>query len=208
MKKKIPRGLYAVTDPLLLPDERLVSGVAAAIQGGAVMVQYRDKGSDRDRRLWEVQDLLTLCRPLSVPLIINDDVELAREADADGVHLGQGDMAIGAARALLGDAAIIGITCHNSLDLARDAEAAGADYVAFGSFFPSPTKPDAVRADIDLLRRARREIALPIAVIGGITADNGTALIEAGADLLAVINDLFGHRDVAAAARCLASLFR
>lgn len=205
--KNIPHGLYVLTDSTLIPDERLVPAVAAAIAGGAVMVQYRDKSGDADKRKWEAQDLLNLCRPLGVPLIINDDVALARQVGADGVHLGRDDGDIAAARAALGADAIIGVSCYNELDRAVAAAAAGADYVAFGSFFPSTVKPGAVRATPDLLRQARRVLNVPAVAIGGISADNGALLVEAGADLLAVISDVFGQSDIRAAAARIANLF-
>jgi len=170
------------------------------------MVQYRDKSDDAGRRLWEAQDLLTLCRPLGVPLIINDDVELARAVGAGGVHLGVGDGDIAAARAALGPHAIIGATCHADLALARAAVAAGADYVAFGRFFPSTTKPDAPPADLALLRAARAELTVPIAAIGGLTPENSGVLVAAGADLLAVVHGVFGRDDIRAAAQAYARL--
>lgn len=207
MHRPLPRGLYAITDSALIPGERLVPAVAAAIQGGAVMVQYRDKGEDRARRLWEAQDLANLCRPLGVPLIINDDVELARAVAADGVHLGRDDADILSARDALGPDAIIGLSCYNQLERALAAEQAGADYVAFGSFFPSPTKPQALKAEAELLHAAKARIGLPVVAIGGITADNGAQLVAAGADLLAVISELFGAEDIRAAAEKISRLF-
>jgi thiamine-phosphate pyrophosphorylase len=205
--KSIPRGLYAITDAELIPADKMVQAVARAIQGGAAMIQYRDKADGPERRRFEAQDLVTLCRPLGTPLIINDDVELAAEVGADGVHLGRDDGAVGRARALLGEGPIIGVSCYNELERAREAVADGADYVAFGSFFPSTTKPDAVRADTALLQAARAELSVPIVAIGGITPENGAALVEAGADLLAVITGVFGQEDVESAARAYSRLF-
>jgi len=202
----LPRGLYAVTDSTLSGTD-LVQHVAQAIQGGAVMIQYRDKGTDAGRRLWEANDLQMLCQSLRVPLIINDDIELALQCHAAGVHLGKDDADIGPARAALGEQAIIGVSCYAALQPARAAQAAGADYVAFGSFFVSPTKPAAERADLELLRAARAELQVPIAAIGGITPENGRALIDAGADLLAVISGVFGATDITAAAQAYAVLF-
>lgn len=204
----LPRGLYILTDSSLIPAEQLIPAVAAAIQGGAVMVQYRNKSSDHDKRRWEAQDLHNLCRPLGVPLIINDDVALAREIGADGVHLGRDDADIAAARAALGPTAIIGVSCYNELPRAIAAEAAGADYVAFGSFFPSSVKPEAVRASLDLLRQAKQQLTLPLVAIGGINADNGGLLVTAGADLLAVITEVFAAADICTASQRLAALFR
>jgi thiamine-phosphate pyrophosphorylase len=200
-------GLYAIADTSLIPSDQLVARVAHAIAGGARLIQYRDKSGDAGRRLWEAQDLVSLCRPLQVPLIINDDVELARQCGADGVHLGRDDVDVATARERLGAGAIIGVSCYNRLDLALAAQEAGADYVAFGSFFASPTKPDAVRADTGLLQRARAELRLPICAIGGITADNGARLVESGADMLAVISGVFAKPDIQAAAARYAALF-
>ena len=204
---RLPRGLYAITDTALIGGERMVSAVAAAITGGAVMVQYRDKGGVPARRLREAQALLDLCRERHVPLIINDDMDLAAAVGADGVHLGRDDICLTQARERLGDTALIGISCYNRLDLACAAEAAGADYVAFGSFFSSSTKLDAVRADVALLHTAKQHLTVPVVAIGGITADNGAALVASGADMLAVISDLFAVADIRAAAEALSKLF-
>lgn len=203
----LPRGLYAITDSKLLSPEQMIEAVALAIQGGAVMIQYRDKGDDEMRRQWEAADLSNLCRPLGVPLIINDDVDLAVDIMAKGVHLGKDDADIAAAREKLPPQGIIGVSCYNDLECAIEAEKAGADYVAFGSFYPSPTKPDAVKADVDLIRQAKEKLNIPVVAIGGITADNGAPLVEAGADMLAVITDVFGQADILGAAERISKLF-
>lgn len=203
----LPHGLYVLTDGTLIPDEKLVPAVAAAIAGGAVMVQYRDKSTDANKRRWEAQYLVNLCRPLGVPLIINDDVALAAAVGAAGVHLGRDDGDIASARAALGPGAIIGVSCYNELERAVAAEAAGADYVAFGSFFGSSIKPNAVHANPALLAEAKQRLQIPVVAIGGISADNGALLVAAGADLLAVISDVFGQPDIRAAARRIAGLF-
>ena len=200
------RGLYVITRHETRP-ERLIPDVAAAIQGGARLVQYRDKSGDTDKRAWEAQDLLTLCRPLGVPLLINDDTELARRIGADGVHLGIGDGGIAQARRRLGPRAIIGATCHDSLERALQAQGDGASYVAFGRFFPSSSKPQASPASPALLTEARSRLRLPVVAIGGITPDNGARLVDAGADMLAVIGSVFDQPDITAAARCLARLY-
>jgi thiamine-phosphate pyrophosphorylase len=207
MAAVVPRGLYALTDAGLIGEDRLIPAVAAAIDGGAVMLQYRDKSGDAGKRLWEAQDLAHLCRALRVPLIINDDVELALAVGAAGVHLGRDDGDVGQARAALGTDAIIGVSCYDRLELALAAQQAGADYIAFGAFFSSSVKPDAVRATPELLRQARARLRVPVVAIGGITADNGALLVEAGADLLAVISDVFGHSDIRAAAQRISALF-
>ncbi len=201
------RGLYAITDPELIAEQDWVSQVEAAIAGGVSLIQYRDKDAGAAQRMRRARALLACCRAHQVPLLINDDVALAAAVGADGVHLGRDDAALSAARQQLGPRAIIGVSCYNQLPRALAAAAAGADYVAFGRFFPSRTKPLAVQAEVDLLRRARQNLNIPVAAIGGITADNGAALIAAGADLLAVIHGLFGQPDVAATARRITGLF-
>ena len=203
----LPRGLYAITDSKLLSPEQLVEAVALAIQGGAQMIQYRNKGAEAMQRQWEASDLNNMCRALGIPLIINDDVELAAQVMAAGVHLGKDDADVAAARAKLGPQAIIGVSCYNNIDLAIAAEQAGADYVAFGSFFPSRVKPDAVKAEVALLHEAKQRLSVPLVAIGGITADNGRQLIGAGADMLAVITEVFGQADIRGAAQRFATLF-
>lgn len=201
------RGLYAITDAQLLPGERLFEAVEAAILGGAVLVQYRDKQGTTEERLSRAQRLQAICQRLGCPLLINDDLELALQVGAAGVHLGRTDGSLLEARRRLGPDAIIGATCHASLEFAREAQAQEASYVAFGSFFPSPTKPSAQPAPLDLLTEARRTLDLPIVAIGGITLDNAASVIAAGADLLAVINGLFDCADVRQRAAQFASLF-
>ncbi len=175
--------------------------------GGARMIQYRSKSGDTRLRRQQAGRLLELCRARGALLIVNDDVGLAQELGADGVHLGREDTPPAAARAALGDGALIGVSCYDSLARAREAQGEGADYVAFGSFFPSPVKPNAVRAPIELLRAARAALDLPVVAIGGITAENGRALVEAGADALAVISALFQMSDSFSAAQALMALF-
>ena len=194
-------GLYAITDSRLIPAGKLVEQVEQAIAGGACLVQYRDKQHSGAERKREAALLVQLCEQQGVPLIINDDVELAREAGAAGVHLGRDDASISHARQRLGTEAIVGVSCYNRLDHALEAARAGASYVAFGRFFPSHSKPDAVQADTALLQQARAQLELPIAAIGGITPGNGRQLVEAGANLLAVIHGVFGQVDVREAAR-------
>ncbi|MCG6966908.1 MAG: thiamine phosphate synthase [Chromatiaceae bacterium] len=201
------RGLYLITDDRRSGPDALLAAVAAALRGGARVVQYRDKGTDTARRLAEAQALAGLCRAHQVPLLINDDVELAISVGADGVHLGRDDADLPSARARLPAGSLIGVSCYNRLELARDAASRGADYIAFGSFFPSPTKPQAVRADPGLLRHARRELRLPTVAIGGISPENGAALVRAGADMLAVISAVFAAPDVTAAAQAFARCF-
>ena len=197
------RGLYAITDG---PRAGLVDAAAAALDGGAVLLQYRDKTRDDARRLVEAQALARLCTARGAGFIVNDDVALAARVGADGVHLGEDDENLAAARAQLGPGAIIGVSCYDAIERARALVAAGADYVAFGAFFPSPTKPDARRATPALLREAAA-LGVPRVAIGGITPDNARPLIEAGADFLAVISAVFGAPDVRAAASRFQTLF-
>lgn len=201
------RGLYAITDAVLLPDDRLIGAVERALLGGARLIQYRDKSHDAARRLTQAQALDELCQRYKVPLIINDDAELAAQVGAAGVHIGQDDPDLATARVRLGPKAIIGVSCYNRLDLALAAERAGADYVAFGAFFPSPTKPHEIRPPIALLREARAVLTVPIVAIGGITPDNAPLLLDAGADALAVVSAVFAQPDIQAAARRFAILF-
>lgn len=200
-------GLYAITDAALTPGGALPPAIAAACRGGARVIQYRDKSTDARRRAEEAAALVALCAHHGALLIVNDDVELAAAVGAAGVHLGRNDPDLPAARRRLGGAAIIGVSCYNQLARAEAAAAAGADYAAFGRFFPSRTKPDAVAAAPELLAAARRGIDLPLVAIGGITPDNGAQLIAAGADMLAAIHAVFGQPDVEAAARRFALLF-
>ncbi|WP_145190551.1 thiamine phosphate synthase [Pseudomonas sp. URMO17WK12:I11] len=202
------RGLYAITDSQLLAG-RFLSHVEAALEGGVCLLQYRDKGDDAARRLREAEALLKLCEQYGTGLIINDDAELAARLGV-GVHLGQTDGPLTPARTLLGRQAVIGSTCHASLELAAQAAGEGASYVAFGRFFNSVTKPGAPAASVDLLEQARAQVKLPIAVIGGITLDNAAPLIAHGADLLAVIHGLFGAdsaQEVTRRARAFNALF-
>lgn len=195
-------SLYAITDSQLLPGDKLFTAVAAALKGGCKLVQYRDKSNDRTRRLSEAKTLVSLCMQYQAQLIINDDVALAKEAGAQGVHLGQGDTNPVAARIILGSNAIIGVTCHDSLALAQQAIKDSANYIAFGRFFPSTTKPDAHPAPMSLISAARKQFPdIPIVAIGGITLGNGKQLFDAGADMLAVCQGLFAAEDIAAQAR-------
>jgi thiamine-phosphate pyrophosphorylase len=198
------RGLYAITDG---PRADLVDACAAAIEGGAAILQYRDKTSDRARRRDEASALAALCARQRVPLIVNDDVELAAGIGAAGVHLGEDDADIAAARYRLGNSAIIGVSCYASLERARKLAAVGADYLAFGAFYPSATKPHNRRAEADLLRDAKA-LGKPLVAIGGITPDNAALLIAAGADFVAAISGVFGQPDIADAARRYASQFQ
>ena len=201
------RGLYAITAAADTDPHRLAARAGAAIDGGAAMIQYRAKDRGDDERHTAATLLLDLCRARRVPLIVNDDPALAADVGADGVHVGRDDRDVRSARRIVGDRCIVGVSCYDRLDLALAAAGEGASYVAFGSFFASPTKPHAVPAPIRLLSDAREKIGLPIVAIGGITARNGAALIDAGADFIAAIDGVFGGGDVEHAARGYAALF-
>ena len=204
-RRRLLRGLYAIT-PELDDADLLAERVAAALAGGAAAVQYRAKAIDPARALEQARRLAALCRGYRVPFIVNDSVELALACGADGVHVGRDDADPRAARAAL-PAGLVGVSCYADPARARAAAAAGADYVAVGSVFPSPTKPGAVRAPLDLVGRMRDDSGLPVVAIGGITAANAGAAIAAGADMVAVISAVFDAPDVTAAARAIARLF-
>lgn len=189
-RKRLPRGLYAITDTASKLRFDFETGVEAALRGGARMIQYRDKSSDHDMRLHEAHALRRLCREFGALLIINDDVELALECGADGVHLGRDDEDIDAARTRLGKHAVIGRSCYADIDHARRAATADADYIAFGSVFPSPTKPDAVAAPLELFSQAAN-LGPALCAIGGITHEHAPAVVQAGAQLLAVVSGVF-----------------
>ncbi|WP_271680574.1 thiamine phosphate synthase [Thermomonas mangrovi] len=204
-RRQLPRGLY-----LLTPDEhdgeRLLARTLPLLPF-ASCVQLRAKGLDRHVLMVAGQRLRKACREADVAFIVNDDPGLARELDADGVHLGEDDASVDDARRLLGDAAIIGVSCYDDLARARRLASEGADYLAFGAFFPSPTKPRARRASLQLLRDSAAP-GLPRVAIGGITPENGGPLVAAGADLLAVISGVFDAADPAAAARAYLYCFK
>lgn len=191
MEKASLPGLYGITDPVIMPGKQLYEKCKSALQCGLRVLQYRNKLADYAVRKREACQLLAICRDHNAKLIINDDTLLAGEISADGVHLGQEDMSIAKARTLLGSQAIIGCTCHNSLDLAVKAEAAGASYTAFGRFFHSRTKSEASGAELSILSQARENTRKPRLAIGGITVENAVLLYRAGADTLAVCHSLF-----------------
>ena len=199
-------GLYAVT-PDLDDTTELLRRVGQALQGGLRLLQYRNKPAAAALRREQAGALLALCRAQSVPLVINDDLQLALEIGADGAHLGREDGDLATARAALGPGKLLGISCYDDIGRAREARRIGADYVAFGSFFASPTKPAAVRAPLTLLGAAKAGLGLPVCAIGGITLQNAPQLIAAGADLLAVITDLFEAPDIRSRAAAYTSLF-
>ena len=200
-------GLYAVT-PDLADTALLLKRVQAAMAGGVRLLQYRNKTAPENLRRTQAAAMRDLSRRHGAALIINDDVELAREIDADGAHVGGEDLSVAAARAVLGGGKIIGASCYNDLVRARAAVVQGADYVAFGSFFASSVKPAAVRAALPILQTARRQLGLPVVAIGGITLANAGALIRAGADAVAVLSAVFAAPDIENAAREFCQLFQ
>jgi len=199
-------GLYAIT-PDGLSSAELLRRTRLALTGGVRVLQYRNKSVDSGLKREQALALRGLTHEFGAVLIINDDAGLAAQIAADGVHLGADDGEISAARAQLGSGRLIGVSCYNQPELARRAQAQGADYVAFGAFFPSGVKPGAVRATPDLLRQMRRELDLPLVAIGGIDTNNGGELIEAGAHALAVISALFGAADIQRTAQQFSTLF-
>ncbi len=199
------RGLYVITDGAGDSPEALAGKVEAALRGGARVVQYRDKSTDAARRQAEASALGDRCRAAGACFIVNDDPALARAVGADGVHVGRDDAAIAAAREQLGASAIVGASCYADLERARAAAEAGANYLAFGSVYPSATKPDAVRAPLALFAEARTFFDGPLVAIGGINADNIAAVMRAGADAAAVVDAVFGAPDVEGAAASLVS---
>lgn len=201
-------GIYAITDDKLLTPEKMFSAVEFALDAGISLLQYRSKLPNNTDRLSTARSLLALCSTYSVPLIINDDVELCMQVGAAGVHIGRQDADPREARARLGNQAIIGVTCHDSIAKAVEAEQASADYVAFGRFFPSQTKPLASPANLSMLTQARKQLTVPIVAIGGINKENGAAARLAGADMLAVVHAIFGSDDICTSTRELVQLFK
>ena len=197
------RGLYAIT-PDGVDSGQLLEKVRLALEGGIALLQYRNKMITKEARRKEAKELAQLARAHKVPFIVNDDIELALAVGADGVHVGRDDPEIAFSKKKL-PGKIVGASCYNDVSLARSAVRAGADYVAFGSVFASPTKPSAVRAPLSLFKN---DLGVPLCAIGGITLDNARQAIEAGADLVAVISDLFEAPDVAARARQYGKLFK
>lgn len=203
---KLPtRGLYAITHCENKTADTIISEVAAAIRGGAVLVQYRDKNPADGLSL--AKELVNICHRQNIPLLINDNIELAVAVGADGVHLGKDDGDIAEARKRLGPDAIIGVSCYDFIEKAIVAQTQGASYAAFGRFFPSSSKPLAAPAKIATLQKAKQTLTIPIVAIGGILPDNGGQLVSAGADLLAVIGGLFDSQPEQSA-RAYQALFK
>ncbi|KAF0279216.1 thiamine phosphate synthase [Spiribacter aquaticus] len=196
-------GLYMVTDARRPPPVPVETAVAAALRGGVRIVQYRDKSDDTERRRHEAAALVAQCRAAGACFIVNDDIALARAVAADGVHLGRDDGDVAAARAALGLDRLIGVSCYADLDRARAAAEAGADYLAFGSLYPSPTKPESALAPLSVFREARAFTDRPLVGIGGINAGNIAEVTAAGADAVAVVEAISAAPDIEAATATL-----
>jgi thiamine-phosphate pyrophosphorylase len=199
-------GLYLITPPRHPDLARLEDEVRAALDGGVAVLQFRDKSQDQQWRLSAARRLRVLCHAAGVPLIVNDDIELARASGADGVHIGREDGELAAVREAAGPGLVLGVSCYDDLGRAAKAVESGADYLAFGSVYPSSTKPDAVHCPLPTLAVAR-SLGRPVVAIGGITPENGAPVIAAGADFLAVIDGVFGDADISLAARRLSGLW-
>lgn len=206
MRNPIINGLYAIT-PELENTSDLLDKTRQVLEGGAQLIQYRNKSANRILLREQAGLLLQLCREYTVPLIINDYLDLTIEIGADGLHVGQHDAAIAKARNQLGDNKIIGASCYNNLGLALQAEKEGADYVAFGAFFPSLTKPNTVSVTMNLIGEAKNKITVPIIGIGGIRLTNARKVIQSGCVAIAVCNDLFQSGNIKAKAAQYAQLF-
>ena len=204
---RLRNGVYAITPDTGQTTEDLLSLTEQVMKGGIKILQYRSKISDENLRVRQAKEIKTLCRDYKVPLIINDDVALAVSIDADGVHLGKSDAPCSVVRTVLEGEKIIGISCYDSVSLAQNAERDGADYVAFGSFYPSKSKPNAPLCSIETLKTASAILNIPIVAIGGIQFENAKKLVDNGADYLAVIDQLFNHPSPTLAANKLSMLF-
>ncbi len=202
------KGLYIITDKRLIPRDRFIEIVEKSIRGGAKIVQFREKDTPEEEIIKLGKGLLEITRRYKIPLIINDSPELAKEIGADGVHLGKDDSEVFSARRLLGSEAIIGVSCYGEIERGLWAKREGADYVAFGTPFFTPTKPDRGPTSFEVLREAKRRITgIPVFAIGGINIENAQSVLETGVDGIAVITYIFGSPDPEKAARDLACLF-
>lgn len=200
------RGLYVITDTVLLSGERLFPMVEKALDGGARLLQMRDKREPDDAMLEKAVALRRLCERYNAVFIVNDHVEIAAGSGADGLHIGEDDTDFAHAREIMKNG-IIGVSCYNDIERALEMEKKGADYVAFGSFFPSPIKPEARRADIELLSRAKRLLTVPVCAIGGITVENADMLVRSRADMVAVITDIWTAPDIRQRVSVYAGMF-
>jgi thiamine-phosphate pyrophosphorylase len=200
-------GIYAITDCENLTAQELIEKSEHILKIGVSLFQYRNKETNQNKKKELAQALQSLCHQYKTPFIVNDDINLAKEISADGVHLGKNDADINIAKQTLGSK-IIGISCYNDIDRAMAAEKAGADYIAFGAFFPSLTKPNAKKASIELLQEAKSILSIPIVAIGGITPENGKQLVDAKVDYLAIISGLYSAPDTINATQSYKDLFK
>ena len=185
------QGLYVIVDADCIGTEEIHSATHEVLSAGVKIIQYRDKINNQNKRFNIAKQLRELTQQYSCILIINDDIKLTKMVEADGVHLGKHDDSIVKARKKLGNYKIIGASCYNNYENAQQAINASADYIAFGSFYPSSTKPNALKANLELLKRAKQDFDLPICAIGGISHKNVPELMKAGADMIAVISSIF-----------------
>lgn len=206
MNKNI-HGLYAITDSKMIAPKKFFARVRQALEGGAGVIQYRDKSQHHELRLEQASIVVALCKEFDAISIINDDIELAKAVQADGLHIGSEDDDLAFARKELGPNKLIGVSCYASLDLANQAVAGSADYVAFGSIFASSTKPQAPVAGLNILHQAKQELNVPIVAIGGINLDNLPDVVAAGVDSVAIISGVFANNDVTAAAKNFTKAF-
>ena len=202
----IIKGLYAIT-PDSADLNTLIQKTQLAIEGGAFMVQYRSKIQDRDVKMQQCAAILRLCRDYKIPCIVNDEVDMCRILEADGVHLGEKDDNIAEVRRILGEDAIIGSSCYDQLNRAKQAQKEGASYVAFGAMFETSAKPNAPRATLELLREAKSQIQIPIVAIGGITVNNAHDVIKTGIDAIAVITSLYDAKTIKETAETFVKMF-
>lgn len=202
------KGLYAIVDASVTPRRELAALTKDVIQGGAAIIQYRDKTATPNKLRETAAEILLICQAAGIPLLLNDHPTKCLDIGADGVHLGQEDMNIASARALLGPGLIVGASCYNDLELALQAERDGASYVAFGAIYSSATKPSAPPASLNTLSRAKQTISVPLVAIGGITPDNGAAVVSAGADMIAAISGLTASNSPLQAAQLYSNLFK
>ncbi|MFP4332219.1 MAG: thiamine phosphate synthase [Campylobacterales bacterium] len=195
MEKKLS-GLYAITDEILTPKSTITSQVEKALKAGVSILQFRDKNSKDSEVEGICQELQALCSSYDATFIIDDRAELVDKIGAQGLHIGKDDIGLKEARAIVGGEKIIGVSCYGSVRRAKEAQDMGANYVAFGSFFRSPTKPKSTIIDLNVITKAKKEITLPICVIGGIDASNLEELMEYKPDMISVVSAVFGGADI------------
>lgn len=200
-------GLYAITDRKLIPENRFAETVEAAIKGGAKIIQLREKNAEEAEIIRRGKLLAGITRKYKIPLIVNDSPEIAKKTGADGVHLGGEDASVADARELLGENAIIGVSCYGEIERGIAAEKAGANYAAFGTPYPTPTKPDRKPTPFEVIKEAKQRLKIPVFAIGGITPQNAPEILQTGADGIAVITAIFGEKNPETAARTLAERF-